>query len=73
MSVFSILTKLEQTEFAVKIINGTRNYTKIDRKKKKKPLLVSYRVKAHLKAPESQQNLQTRLIYSWAPQRDKNL
>lgn len=40
MSVFSILTKLEQTEFAVKIINGTRNYTKIDREKKRNSVSV---------------------------------
>lgn len=53
MSILSILIKLEQVEFAVKIINGTRKCTKIDQKKEE-TLLVSYRTKAHLQAPESQ-------------------
>lgn len=63
MSILSILIKLEQVEFAVKIIDGTRKCTKIDQKKGE-TLLVSYRTKAHLQAPESQWNLQTSLISS---------
>lgn len=34
MSILSILTKLEQTEFAAKIINDTRKSTKIGREKR---------------------------------------
>lgn len=63
MFILSILTNMEQADFAVKIINGTRKCTKIDRKKKE-ILLVSYRAKAHLQVLESQQIFQTSLVSS---------